>query len=120
MPRGMPCQNSMEQSPATLKMSEKVMKYHFLPRKSILGLRKNSTRIKPFFVHVGRMPSPALPGGAGRLSPFAMGNVELCSTGRARAPVPHGRSKYLMLLQFAYGSTPNQKLLTRQKPRRTG
>src|SRR5437762_8377596 len=53
MPSGMPCQNSIEQMPATLKISEKAMKYHFLPRKSILGLRKNSTLLKPFFVRVG-------------------------------------------------------------------
>src|ERR1700735_5835828 len=37
------CQNSMEQIPATLKMSEKARKYHFLPRKSMLVLRNNST-----------------------------------------------------------------------------
>src|SRR5438270_2182655 len=112
MPSGMPCQNSMEQSPATLKMSEKVMKYHFLPRKSILGLRKNSTRIKPFFVHVGRMPSPALPGGAERLSPWETSSYARPG-GRGR-PSPHGLSKYLMLLQFAYGSRPSQKLRARQ------
>jgi hypothetical protein len=29
--------------PATLKIREKARKYHFLPRKSIFGLRKNST-----------------------------------------------------------------------------
>jgi hypothetical protein len=33
----------MEISPATLNISEKVRKYHFLPRKSIFVLRKNST-----------------------------------------------------------------------------
>src|ERR1039457_1152835 len=33
----------MEQIPATLKTSEKARKYHFLPRKSILVLRNNST-----------------------------------------------------------------------------
>src|ERR1039458_9168425 len=37
------CQNNMEQIPATLKTSEKARKYHFLPRKSILVLRNNST-----------------------------------------------------------------------------
>ena len=30
-------------NPATLKISEKARKYHFLPRKSILVLRNNST-----------------------------------------------------------------------------
>src|ERR1700757_2817971 len=42
-PSGTPCQNSMERMPATLKISEKERKYHFLPRKSIFVLRKNST-----------------------------------------------------------------------------
>src|SRR5271167_2443097 len=42
-PHGMPCQNSMESTPATLKISEKARKYHFFPRKSMLVLRKNST-----------------------------------------------------------------------------
>src|SRR5215475_14617948 len=42
-PIGMPCQNSMESTPATLNTSEKARKYHFFPRKSIFGLRKNST-----------------------------------------------------------------------------
>src|ERR1039458_7714479 len=37
------CQNNMEQIPATLNTSEKARKYHFLPRKSILVLRNNST-----------------------------------------------------------------------------
>src|SRR5271165_4290777 len=43
-PYGMWCQNSMESSPATLNTSEKARKYHFLPRKSMLVLRKNSKR----------------------------------------------------------------------------
>src|SRR6266702_2427540 len=47
MSRGMPCQNTMESSPATLKISEKAMKYHFLPRKSMFALLKNSTLLKP-------------------------------------------------------------------------
>src|SRR6185312_8391271 len=42
-PSGIPCQNNMERMPATLKISEKLRKYHFLPRKSIFVLRKNST-----------------------------------------------------------------------------
>src|SRR5208337_3651375 len=42
-PKGMPCQKKIESSPATLKISEKARKYHFLPRKSILVLRNNST-----------------------------------------------------------------------------
>ena len=42
-PKGMPCQKKIENSPATLKISEKARKYHFLPRKSMLVLRKNST-----------------------------------------------------------------------------
>src|SRR5271157_1963383 len=33
----------MDSSPATLKISEKARKYHFLPRKSMLVLRNNST-----------------------------------------------------------------------------
>src|SRR5580700_938382 len=43
-PYGMPCQNNMEHKPATLKTREKARKYHFLPRKSMLVLRKNSKR----------------------------------------------------------------------------
>src|SRR6516165_9490784 len=42
-PRGIPCQKKIESSPATLKIKEKARKYHFLPRKSILVLRNNST-----------------------------------------------------------------------------
>src|SRR5258708_36083712 len=61
MPSGRPCQNSIEQTPAMLNISEKAMKYHFLPRKSILGLRKNSTRFKPFSVHVGAVAPPPPP-----------------------------------------------------------
>jgi hypothetical protein len=38
----MPCQNPMESTPATLKMSEKVRKYHFFPRKSMFVFLKNS------------------------------------------------------------------------------
>src|SRR5271157_2670869 len=39
----MPCQNAMESTPATLKISEKVRKYHFFPRKSMFVFLKNST-----------------------------------------------------------------------------
>src|SRR5580698_1044341 len=39
----MPCQKKMDESPAMLKISEKARKYHFLPRKSMLVLRNNST-----------------------------------------------------------------------------
>src|SRR5580698_3349148 len=39
----MPCQNAMERTPATLKISEKVRKYHFFPRKSMFVFLKNST-----------------------------------------------------------------------------
>src|SRR5207253_3517666 len=42
-PYGIPCQKSMENRPATLKTSENARKYHFLPRKSMFGFRKNST-----------------------------------------------------------------------------
>src|SRR3974390_1487775 len=42
-PKGMPCQKKMESNPATLKTNEKARKYHFLPRKSMLVLRNNST-----------------------------------------------------------------------------
>src|SRR5213080_4396782 len=99
MPSGMPCQNSIEQMPATLKISEKAMKYHFLPRKSILGLRKNSTLLKPFFVRVGA-GALTRPARRSRASfQHCHDNVELCSTGRARAPVPH--MAYLNAQRFA-------------------
>src|SRR5690242_559092 len=39
----MPCQNAIESTPATLNTKENARKYHFLPRKSMFGLRKNST-----------------------------------------------------------------------------
>jgi hypothetical protein len=45
----MPCQNAMESTPATLKISEKVRKYHFFPRKSMFVLRKNSKFQTPKF-----------------------------------------------------------------------
>src|SRR5438270_9191909 len=41
----MPCQKKMESRPATLKISEKPRKYHFLPRKSMLVFLNNSTDI---------------------------------------------------------------------------
>ena len=42
----------MENTPATLKISEKARKYHFLPRKSMLVLRKNSTGFSiPFSIY---------------------------------------------------------------------
>src|SRR5439155_16167278 len=47
MSSGIPCQNTMESTPATLKISEKAMKYHFLPRKSMFALLKNSTLLRP-------------------------------------------------------------------------
>src|SRR5271163_141695 len=43
-PYGMWCQNNIEKTPATLNTREKARKYHFLPRKSMLVLRKNSKR----------------------------------------------------------------------------
>src|SRR5215469_10986242 len=46
-PNGMPCQKSMDSTPATLNNNEKARKYHFLPRKSMFGLRKNSTSLEP-------------------------------------------------------------------------
>src|SRR5258708_32015139 len=45
------CQKSMENTPATLNSSEKARKYHFLPRKSMLGLRKNSTELTPYQIY---------------------------------------------------------------------
>src|SRR5947207_1846017 len=48
MPQLMPCQASIETTPATLKSSEKAMKYHFLLRKSIFAFLKNSTLPEPF------------------------------------------------------------------------
>src|SRR5258708_17540348 len=42
----------MENTPATLKISEKARKYHFFPRKSMLVLRKNSTGFpSPFSIY---------------------------------------------------------------------
>src|ERR1039457_6417082 len=38
----MPCQKAIDSTPATLNTSEKTRKYHFLPRKSMFVLRKNS------------------------------------------------------------------------------
>src|SRR5882762_1476388 len=49
---GTPCQNSMENTPATLNTSEKARKYHFLPRKSIFVSRKNSTCPNPLRIAV--------------------------------------------------------------------
>src|SRR5437868_2519448 len=54
-----------EITPATLKISEKAMKYHFLLRKSIFGLRKNSTLnnpsvVRPWSCVVRLEPSPAV------------------------------------------------------------
>src|ERR1700722_7845968 len=49
-PQGIWCQNSIENTPATLKISEKARKYHFFPRKSMLVLRKNSTGLLPLLI----------------------------------------------------------------------
>jgi hypothetical protein len=46
----MPCQNAMDSSPATLKISEKVRKYHFFPRKSMFVFLKNSIKTPSFKV----------------------------------------------------------------------
>src|ERR1700693_1918151 len=50
IPSGTPCQNSMENTPATLNTRENARKYHFLPRKSMFGLRKNSTPLRTPFL----------------------------------------------------------------------
>src|ERR1700722_2160285 len=50
-PYGMWCQNNIENSPATLNTSEKARKYHFLPRKSMFVLRKNSTLYTPYPIY---------------------------------------------------------------------
>ena len=50
-PYGMWCQNNMENRPATLNTREKARKYHFLPRKSMLVLRKNSTRLTSYPIY---------------------------------------------------------------------
>ena len=66
-PNGMPCQNSMENKPATLKTREKARKYHFFPRKSMFALRKNSTYTEPRFLTITisgnglRLPTLELP-----------------------------------------------------------
>ena len=49
----------------SMKISEKAMKYHFLLRKSIFGLRKNSTLnnpsvVRPWSCVVRLEPSPAV------------------------------------------------------------
>src|SRR5215469_10375702 len=104
-PQLMPCQKIIESTPATLKQRENAMKYHFLPRKSMFGFLKNSTLLKPFFFHVE----------AGALT-HPQKNAALRSTGRARAPVPGGQSKYSMLRRRVCGSAPNQKSLATQTP----
>jgi hypothetical protein len=59
-----------------------------LAKKVDIRITKKFHALEPFFVHVGRVPSPAVLGEAEQLSYLARGNVELRSTGRARAPVP--------------------------------
>ncbi len=39
----MPCQKSIDRTPATLKISEKARKYHFFPSQSTLMPRNSST-----------------------------------------------------------------------------
>src|SRR5271166_3329789 len=57
-PKGMPCQKKIESSPATLKTREKARKYHFLPRKSMLVLRNNSTASPLRKLRFSRVPAP--------------------------------------------------------------
>src|SRR5215472_10402278 len=118
-PQLMPCQKIIESTPATLKQRENAMKYHFLPRKSMFGFLKNSTLLKPFFVHVatGALTRPARRSRACLYAGHSK-NVEPVSdrTGEG-APVPRGQSKYSMLRRLACGSAPNQKSLATQTPR---
>src|SRR5947208_4024425 len=106
MPNGMPCQNTIERIPATLKTSEKAMKYHFLLRKSIFGLRKNSTLnnpsvVRPWSCVVRLEPSPAVS------SLFRLG------TGQTARDVRRV-FKYSALRRHACGSAPSQKSHAKQ------
>src|SRR5581483_7647084 len=98
MPSGIPCQKSIESTPATLKISEKAMKYHFLPRKSMFGLRKNS-KPKPQF------------------SKFQ--GFEGCKVSKGTNPETFGtlKSKYSMLRPPACGLAPSQKSPAKRTPR---
>src|SRR5437899_7504062 len=111
MPSGIPCQKSIEQMPATLNTSEKARKYHFLPRKSMFALRKNSTlRLHPSHCSC-RGRCPHLPGRA--LLDKLLGEL--------RSPAPDEgvwayMFKYSMLRRLLSGSKSNQKSLLKQKP----
>src|SRR6516225_1005802 len=108
-PNGMPCQKKIESSPATLKINEKARKYHFLPRKSILVLRNNSTASPLRKTHVlliapGSKPSPPRHGGHGVLqnssyNSSAQGrNVEINQQSNAQPAQPQVRDQ----LRFLY------------------
>src|SRR6266496_5552083 len=86
MSRGMPCQNTMESSPATLKINEKAMKYHFLPRKSIFALLKNSTLPGPF-QKLNKLVIPNAPA-YGRERNLTSSPLS-CSPQELERPVPH-------------------------------
>src|SRR5581483_8081501 len=70
----MPCQKIIESTPATLKISENARKYHFLPKKSMFGLRKNSTCLGPFSVNCHPeatfLSSPKDPGATREMSRY--------------------------------------------------
>src|SRR5215469_5427656 len=75
-PKGIPCQKSMESTPATLNTSEKARKYHFFPRKSMFGLRKNSTSLKPLFECFKVSRFQCFKVGQRRLDPFFLETLQ--------------------------------------------
>src|SRR6266702_8431593 len=77
MPRGMPCQKSIDRIPATLKTSDKAMKYHFLPRKSMFALLKNSTLLKPF-QNLDEVVIPNAPACGRERNPTSDCNLDCC------------------------------------------
>src|SRR5713226_2454216 len=93
----MPCQNAMESTPATLKISEKVRKYHFFPRKSMFVFLKNSTLLDPF--KISRWSSVA--GRSGCVVHFSSANDY--------RPTTNDCFKYSMPRRVASDSAPNQK-----------
>src|SRR5215471_6310464 len=116
-PQLMPCQKIIESTPATLKQRENAMKYHFLPRKSMFGFLKNSTLLRPFFVHLG---TAALGCPARHRRAFIHDRhkkiVELPRPDGRGRPSPNGQFRYSALRRPVSGSAPNQKSRVTQTP----
>src|SRR6266849_414573 len=96
----------MESTPATLNTREKARKYHFFPRKSMFGLRKNSTLLETPYLYL-LIPTTGL--GKRRLEPASRQAASCPLEGRPPGRTLPGSAKYSTPLPAASGSVSSQK-----------